>query len=389
MEKSNIKVGIIGSGFISLNLINSFAQVQGFKVSAILTRRPPGSLKDFPLSHLLTNSLNELIDKSDVIVECCGDVIYVTEVIAKILQAALPVVTLDAQFHITTGSYFIDKGLITESEGDQPGSLASLHREVTQMGFRPLVYGSFKGFLNTDPSREDMIYWAGKQGISLHNVTSFTDGTKLHIEQVLVANGLGADILSGMIGPKEDVLKTAAQLLAEAAELNGNAISDYILSPKNPHGVFVVATHDRRQADVLYYLKMGEGPYYTIVKNNIFAHLEVFRTIEMLLNTKTILLNNSRHPKYSVAAIAKVELKPGEKIECGMGSFQLRGETVSIAAHPAHVPIGLIYNATVRRNLSRGDILTFDDIDLPDSMALDIWSQIAATSGKALLKTAL
>lgn len=381
MNDKNIRVGIIGSGFISLNLVNAFPRVSGFEASCILTRRPPAQLLHFPPHIPVTGSVQELMDRSDVIVECCGDVPYATQLIDTLLRAGMPVVTLDAQLHITTGSYFAGKGLFTEAEGDQPGSLAALHREVTDMGFTPLVYGSFKGFLNPDPSREDMEYWSAKQGISFSNVISFTDGTKLHIEQALVANGLGADMLP-MLGPKEDDLKTGAALLAAAAERNGAPVSDYILSPKHPHGVFIVATHDERQKDVLQYLKMGDGPYYTILKNNIFAHLEVFRTIRQLLETKKPLLDNSTSPKYSVGAIAKTSLQPGDKITCGMGSLETRGEALRMADHPDHVPIGLLYDAVITRSIRRGELLTFRDVDLPDSLALDIWSKLMHVAGQ-------
>ena len=101
---------------------------------------------------------------------------------------------MDAELQITSGTYLSTLGVLTEAEGDQPGALAALHREALAMGFRPLVYGNLKGYLNHQPKLEDMQYWAQFQGISLDQVTAFTDGTKLQIEQVLVANGLGATI---------------------------------------------------------------------------------------------------------------------------------------------------------------------------------------------------
>ena len=40
------------------------------------------------------------------------------------------------------------------------------------MGFFPLVYGNIKGFLNYNPTMEDMKFWSKKNGISLNQVTS-------------------------------------------------------------------------------------------------------------------------------------------------------------------------------------------------------------------------
>ena len=92
--------------------------------------------------------------------------------------------------------------LSTKASHLQPGSLAALHEDVVAMGFRPLVYASQKGFLNHTPERREMRHWARKQGISETATIAFTDGTKVQIEQALVANGLGAGIArAGLIGP--------------------------------------------------------------------------------------------------------------------------------------------------------------------------------------------
>jgi predicted homoserine dehydrogenase-like protein len=213
-------------------------------------------------------------------------------------------------------------------------------------------------------------------------VTSFTDGTKVQIEQCLVANGLGADIAQDdLLGPATDDLAEASRLLANAAEQRGCAISDYVLSLKLPHGVFIVATHDQRQRDALRYLKLGEGPFYTLVKSNIFVHLEAFKTIDRVLRGAPPLLNNGPAPRIGVAAVAKRELVPGELIERGCGSFELRGSCVAIADHPGHLPICLAPGMRVRRRVAPDEIVTLDDVELPDSEALTAWQGI---EGRAL-----
>ena len=116
------------------------------------------------------------------------------------LDAGRPVVTLNAEFHATIGSHFVGRGLLSEAEGDQPGCLAALGEDAVATGFTPLVYGNMKAFLNRNPSPEEMRYWAERQDYSIEMVTSFTDGTKVQIEQCLVANGLGAGIA------KEDLI---------------------------------------------------------------------------------------------------------------------------------------------------------------------------------------
>jgi len=87
----------------------------------VLTRSDICKRDDFVKKDVLTNNLDDLINSCDLIVECSGDVIYATESIDKILKANIPVVTMNSEFHVTIGLYFVDKGLIIEAEGDQPG----------------------------------------------------------------------------------------------------------------------------------------------------------------------------------------------------------------------------------------------------------------------------
>lgn len=375
-DAGNVRIGVVGTGFISSNFLTALDRHRGYEVTRVLTRRDPAQCEGFPRPDLLTRSRAELLEHCDVLLECTGDAIHATDAIAAAVEAGIPVVTMNSEFHITAGSWFVGKGLVTEAEGDQPGCQAALLEEVNELGFEPLVFGNIKGFLNHDPTPEDMAYWGARSGISLPMVTSFTDGTKVQIEQAFVANGLGGVVArKGLLGPAQDDLQAGANILAEAAEELGKPIADYVLSLKLPHGVFVVGRHDVRQQSALRYLKLGNGPYYVVLRHNIFVHLEILKTIKRVVRERRILLDNSRFPTASVAAVAKRDLKPGDGIPYGIGSFDIRGEAVTIAEHRGHLPIGLLARATVRRTVRRGDILTFDDVDLPDSLALTAWKE--------------
>jgi predicted homoserine dehydrogenase-like protein len=373
-ERVEARIGVVGTGFISRHFVMALEGHSGFGLSRVLTRRPLDTIGDHPARPSLTNSVQELLESSDVVLECSGDPLYATEVIDQAVRAGRPVVTMNAEFHVTAGSYFAGRGLVTEAEGDQPGCQAALREEALELGFQPLVYGNMKGFLNHIPTREEMEYWGARQGISLPMVTSFTDGTKVQMEQALVANGCGATIArTGLLGPEEDDLQAASAWLAGQAEELGSPISDYVLSPKLPHGVFIVARHDTRQRDALSYLKLGEGPFYVLIKNNIFVFLEIMKTIKRVLREGRGLLDNSARPQVSVAALAKREIRAGTRIEQGIGSFDLRGEAVRIGEHAGHLPIGLVAQATITRRVRPGDLLGFDDVDLPETLALQAW----------------
>jgi dTDP-4-dehydrorhamnose reductase len=370
-------IGIIGSGFIGSGLAKLLAEHKDYTISGILTRSKAEKRSEFAQRDLLTNSLDDLIKTSDLIVECSGDAIYATESIHDILKADIPVVTMNSEFHVTTGSYFVDKGLVTEAEGDQPGVQAILHEEALEMGFKPVVYANIKGFLNEQPTLEDMTYWGKRSNLSLEMVTSFTDGTKVEIEQVLVANGLGAGIIQeGLVKLSSDNMLEGGTILADKAKALGYPVSDYLLSSKLPAGVFLIVEHDKEQHSSLKYYKLGDGPYYVLERTYHLCHLEIIKTIKRVLNGGGILLNNSDKPKLSVAAIAKRDLKIGDKISKGIGSFDVRGVAVEITKNISHVPIGLLANATIIKEVKFGEKVTFDHIEIPETMALKVWGKI-------------
>lgn len=373
-----VRIGVVGTGFVARHFLLELRRRPAYRLGRVLTRRPPESCTELPVPReALTGSVAETIEHADIVFECTGDVPWAAVTIGAALAAGKPVVTLNPEFHVTVGSAFVGRGLLTEAEGDQPGSEAALWEEAVAMGFEPLVLGNMKGFLNRTPTPEDMRYWAERQGLSLPMVTSFTDGTKLQVEQALVGNFFGADIAQEeLLGPATDDLAEATRLLGEAATALGRPITDYVLSRRLPHGVFVVARHEAEQRDALRYLKMGDGPFYTLVKPNILVHLEVFKTLERVLRQGRVLLDNSARPRLSVAAVTKRELLPGEQVARGAGSFAMRGICVRIADHPGHLPIGLAEDVRIRRRVEPGRIVGFDDVEIADGPALAAWRSI-------------
>ncbi len=373
-----LKLGLVGTGFIATGLLGLAAARTDLRVTGVLTRRPPAVVRNVR-AEILTRDADALVAEADLIVECSGSVRHATDVVAAAVAAGKPVVTMNSEFHVTVGSYFSGSGLVTEAEGDQAGSLAALSEEVRAMGFEPRIFGNTKGFLNLAPTREEMTYWAGKQGISVEQVTSFTDGTKVQIEQAFVANGLGGTILArGMAGPKVPTLADGvASLWAKAVELDVPC-ADYLVTPQWPGSIFIAATHPTADPAALRYFKMGNGPHYTIVRPYHLCHLEIFKTIDRVRRGGGVLLENGALPRVSVATVAKVDLPAGTRIARGIGSFQVRGEAVLIAEEPDHVPIGLLEDAVLRTSVQAGQTLTWADVDVPDSLALRAWHSILA-----------
>ncbi len=378
MNLSQHRIGICGSGFIAQQLLRALHRTVDLVPGFILTRRNPSHVSHILNHDCVTSSLGELVETSQLIVECSGDPRLATDVVTAAFQQGLPVVTMNTEFHVSCGSSFIEGGYLTEAEGDQPGSLAALVEDALAMGFRPLVLGNMKGFLNFNPSVEEMLMWSERLGISLAQVTSFTDGTKLQMEQALVANGLGATIVKpGLMGLQGENVQEATSVLASLAIDQGKPISDYLLHSGLPPGVFVVCTHDSVEAASLKHYKLGNGPFYILQKPYHLCGLEIPKTIRRALSGRPPLLTNGAGPPTVVVhAIAKRDLNPGEMISRAMGSFSLRGEAILRSDAGDAVPIGIIFDAVITKHVRAGSPLQWTDFEMPQTQASQLTKRL-------------
>ena len=381
--RPRVRVGLSGSGFVARALYPVLEATPDFTVTGVLTRRPPAlSAGAFPEA-LLTNSRDALIERADIVFECSGDTRHAAEVLAAAGAAGRRLVTMNAEAQVTVGTELLHMGFsITEAHGDQPGATAELDAEVRAIGFTPVAYVNLKGFHDPDPSPESMRYWSEKQRSTLSAVTSYTDGGKMQIEQVLVANGLGAGIArQGMIGGAVDDLLDLGYLAAEAERI-GRPVSDYVVHPKGPKGVLVLATSAdaERTPDYSVFTKVRthDGRAYVLVKPHYFVHLEVPKTLRGVVAGAPPVITNGLAPTVSIAAVTKRALPAGARIAAGLGGFELRGEAVRIADHPDAVPITLLVGAVTRHGLDKGAVVTEADADVPDSLARRLWARTAA-----------
>jgi predicted homoserine dehydrogenase-like protein len=379
-----LSVGVAGTGFIARGLYLHLARSCRFRAGKVLSRRSIQELCEFPApSDTITNSAEQFVDSCDVVFDCSGDVNHAAKLATLAAVQQKPMITLNAEFHVTCGSAFIDDLLLTEAEGDQPGSEAALAEDARAMGFYVRAIGSMKRYLDLTPDPAAMQQWADRSGVNVRMVTAFTDGTKVHIEQVLVANGLGFDLRpGGTVGICSPSVYDGALAIGEAARQHGTQFSDYVLSPGADPGVFVVAEHEDAQAAYLQYLRMGNGPLYYLKRDYHLCHLEVLKTIARVIDRGAVLLNNSRRPKYSVAALAKHVLKPGLHIDRGIGSNELRGQAVVVNESENHVPIGLINAAHIVRRVEPGQILEWADVEIEDCPGIRAWHAIHETTAQ-------
>ena len=395
-RETPIDVIVAGLGFMGFGFISSIRQTQGIRVPLIITRRPaeskkfleangfsaicednPKKIAEFVERGFICVSSNlDLIAKypSDAVLEVTGTVAYGTEVALRTIEARKHIITMNPELQATLGSKLKDLAdqagvVITDVTGDQPGSLARLIGQSKLMGFKVLLAGNMKRYLNQHAKQDEMQSWADDKGLSVRQTVSFTDGTKQSIEMTLVANYFGMEITQfGMRGPEveevQDVLK-----IFPWHKLPENGIVDYVIGRKLFPGIFVVAEHpDKNQQKYLRYLGLGEGPRYVLFEPYHLCHLEVAGTIAQVVMFGLPTINNSTHPLTTTIAVAKTELKKGDILD-GIGGDTIYGKIDKVTLAGDYLPIGLAEGAIILNTLHQDQPIKLTDVSLPINAA--------------------
>lgn len=82
-------------------------------------------------------------------------------------------------------------------------------------------------------------------------------------------------------------------------------------------------------------------------------------------------------PCVEVLATAKIDLKAGESID-GLGGYMTYGlaDNADIARQQNLLPIGLAEGCTLKRDVPKDALLTFDDVELPPGRLCDqLWRE--------------
>lgn len=395
-QKKPIDVIVVGMGFMGFGFLSSVKQVPGIRIPVVISRRPESTaklLEEHGFAARISNSATEirknaeqgiisvsddmsLIEQleGDIVIEMTGTVDYGTEVAITAFKAHKHVITMNPELQATIGSKLKvladSKNLvITDVYGDQPGSLARLISQARLMGFRILMAGNMKRYLDIHATQEKMAPWAKDKGLAVRQTTSFTDGTKQSIEMNLVGNYFGMKVLKrGMVGPEvQNVHEVLTKFDWNALPPEG--IVDYVIGRDLFPGVFVVVSHpDPNQKKYLRYLGLGEGPQYVLFEPYHLCHLEVVQTIAKvaLFNQETI--HNTTTPLTQTIAVAKQNLKKGQKLD-GIGGDTVYGMVDNIENCDGLLPVGFAHNAIMKNDITKDTPLKISDVILPVTVA--------------------
>ena len=314
----------------------------------------------------------------DVIIEATGHVEHSAHVAMKAIENQKHLVLMNAELDATVGpilKVYADRAgvIITNADGDQPGVMMNLYRFVKSIGYQPVLVGNIKGLQDYYRTPETQKQFAAEHHITPQMATSFADGTKISMENAIVANATGFRVgQRGMYGPRCTHVTETVHLFPMDQLLNGGLV-DYILGAEPGPGVFVLGYNtDPIRQDYMKYFKMGEGPLYVFYVPYHLPHLEVPLTAARAVLFKDPAVAPSGGPVCDVITVAKRDLKAGEMLD-GIGGFTCYGmiENSEICQSEGLLPMGLSEDCTLEHDISKDQAITCEDVTMPDGRLCD------------------
>jgi predicted homoserine dehydrogenase-like protein len=240
-----------------------------------------------------------------------------------------------------------------------------------------------KFFLNRYANAESARPWAEKQRGSVVQTVSYTDGTKMNVEQALIGNYLGlTPIKPGMEGPRCMDLREVLEKF-DFSSYGGQGRVDYTVGVPWPGGgVYIVGWCDDDQQDFLlnYYKVTSKRPYYLFFRPYHLCHVETPRAIAQAYFDARPVICPPLGPKTNdVYAYAKRDLAPGTIIQHAIGGDEVYGmvDACSRAAgengaavsllEPIREGAGAWHRAALTVAKKKDEPITLGDVAIPDT----------------------
>lgn len=326
-----------------------------------------------------TDVLGTIADRRvDVVVEATNSIEDAARYCLAAFAAGSHVVLMNAEVDLAVGPELVAAALangvqVTSDAGDQHGVLATMIDEAQLWGLRIVQAGNIKGFLDTEATPESIRHEAEQRNLSATQCCAYTDGTKLHIEMAVLANGFGfLPPDEGMTGPRcADV--TEALGLFDFDSYGDTARIDYILGAQPGGGVYLIVEcpegTPNEQKFLLNYYKLGDGPYYLLYRPYHLCHLETVRAIAQVALDHAPVLQPWAGPITDVYSYAKCDLAVGQTISHAIGSAEVRGEVLPTTSATASGQISIVLlesEATITQAIAKGEPLTHDNVTISD-----------------------
>ncbi|WP_119271870.1 NAD(P)H-dependent oxidoreductase [Taklimakanibacter deserti] len=398
-EGRPIRIGLIGSGEMGTDIVTQCDQMAGITVAAIaeiniaaaeralaIAGRPAESYAvtggkaqfDEALRQGRTAITEDALtlctnDEIDVVIDATGRPAVGAEIGLVAMEHGKHLVMMNVEADVTIGAYLQREAkrlgvVYTLGAGDEPSSCMELINFVQSLGYPIIAAGKGKNNpLNIEATPDAYLDEAKRRNMNPRMLVEFVDGSKTMVEMAAIANATGlVPDCPGMHGPQATLPELEKVLVPkqDGGVLSRKGVVDYSIGKGVAPGVFVIAemAHPRVR-ERMHDLKLGAGPYYTFYRPYHLTSLEVPLSCARAVLYGTADMQPLDRPSAEVCAVAKKDLKPGDRLDA-IGEYAYRAwiMTYDGAKAAGAVPCGLLEQGTVARPIAKGDLLTHDNV---------------------------
>jgi predicted homoserine dehydrogenase-like protein len=422
-----IRVGLIGAGKFGSMYLAQVPRTRGVHLVAIADLDPQAARRNlarvgWPAEQSQARSVDDAIKHGttwltddwqpvatlpelDVLVECTGSPVHAVDHILTAIEHGTHVVNVTVEADAFCGPLLArkaaEKGVVYSlAFGDQPALICDLVDWARTCGFPVVAAGRGHKWLPHFAQSTPETVWghygltpeqAARGGLNPKMFNSFLDGSKPSIESTAVANATGLSVPSnGLLYPPASV--------ADIPRVTRPISDGGLLERKGM--VEVISSLERDGREIPYDIRMGvwvtveaetdyikncfeeykahtdpSGRYFTLYKRWHLIGLEVGMSVASVALRREA-TGVPAQWQADVVATAKRDLKVGERLD-GEGGYTVWGKLLPAATSRAlngegGLPLGLAHDVSLVRPVRQGQCLTWADVTMPPSRALDL-----------------
>ncbi|MEI6768423.1 MAG: Gfo/Idh/MocA family oxidoreductase [Betaproteobacteria bacterium] len=415
-DKNPIRIGLIGAGKFGTMYLSQIPKTPGVHLVGVADLSPGHAKANLELvgwskERIDAASLEDAVKNGsthvgddwrklvshpaiDLIVECTGSPLHAVDHILEAFKQKKHVVNVTVEADAFCGPLLASRAraagvIYSLAYGDQPAMICDLVDWARTCGFPVVAAGRghkwLPHFCESTPETVWALYGltpeqAKRGGLNPKMFNSFLDGSKPSIESTAVSNATGLSVPSnGLLYPPASIeeIPFVTRPISEGGLLERKGMVE-VISSLQKDGKPI--SHDIRmgvwvtiEADNDYIKNCFEeydahtdpsGRYFTLYKRWHLIGLEVGMSVASVA-LRGEPTGVATQWNADVVATAKKDLKPGELLD-GEGGYTVWGKLLPARTSEeiGGLPLGLAQQVKLIRPVSKGQHLTWDDVDI-------------------------
>ena len=387
-RNENIKVGLVGAGQMGQGIVAQVSKMYGVDLVCIIDKNKKqldiasDRYKKHKENKILSSDSIAALDnvELDIVIEATGTPAAGAIVAKNVLNRGINLILLNVETEATIGLALRkeaekNNAIVTVADGDEPVAALDLYNFATELSFEVISIGKGKNNpFNTFATPSSLTKEASLKQMNPKMLTSFVDGTKTMVEMAALANFLDFNIdVDGMHGIEATYENINQHYIPkkDGGLLNNSQVVDFAfgIAP----GVFaVIYSEDDYVNYEMKYLKMGEGPYWTLARPYHLTSLEIPRTIRHIMLEKYSKLS-AKSWNVEVVAYAKQDIEPGTNLG-SIGGDYMYGKAQKLSSSKGLLPIGIAEDNIATKAISKGNPIAVGDVDAQDNDLCEYWN---------------